>query len=102
MCKLETKWLTDTARSSAMAVFGLGLRSNQCAILSDEDVYRVAQFMMHQHGCGAEFEPATRATRQRRPPTTAHLVRNLADDRADATDAHRPVTLTVTLMSTIA
>jgi len=32
-------------------------------MLSDEDIYRVAHFMMQEHGCDAELEAATRADR---------------------------------------
>jgi hypothetical protein len=32
-------------------------------MLSDEDIYRVAHFMMQAHGCDAELEAATRADR---------------------------------------
>jgi hypothetical protein len=32
-------------------------------MLSDEDIYRVAHFMMHEHGCDAELEAVTRADR---------------------------------------
>ena len=28
-----------------------------------EDIYRVAHFMMHEHGCDAELEAVTRADR---------------------------------------
>ena len=32
-------------------------------MLSDEDIYRVAHFMMQEHGCDAELEAVTRADR---------------------------------------
>ena len=32
-------------------------------MLSDEEIYRIAHFMMHEHGCDAELEAVTRAYR---------------------------------------
>jgi hypothetical protein len=46
-----------------MAVFDLVLHSDQHVTLSDQDIYRVAHFMMHEHGCEAELEAAALASR---------------------------------------
>ena len=32
-------------------------------MLSDKDIYRVAHFMMYEHGCDAELQAAMRADR---------------------------------------
>jgi hypothetical protein len=32
-------------------------------MVSDRDIYRAAHLMMHEHGCDAELEAATRADR---------------------------------------
>ena len=45
-------------------------------MLSDEEIYRIAHFMMHEHGCNAELEAVTRGPDDsaRLPDPSAHQV----------------------------